>query len=634
MSAIYGVVGLGVRPVEAGELDRMRAPMAHWGPDAGGTWREGAAGLGQLVAVRTAEDEHEDGPLQLPSGTVVTVAGRLDNRDELCRDLGVPAGERPRTADGRLAALAYERWGGDAFVRLLGDWALAAWHPRDRRLVLARDHYGQTALYYHRAGDSLVFASSLKGVLAHPQVPRRLNELQLARSLVLEVADGGATMYEQVRRVPTAHVVTFDAQGLRTREYWSLLDVEEVRLGSDDAYVERLLELLGAATAARLRSREPVAVTLSAGLDSGIVTALAAQASGEARLKAYTSRPAFPEVAAEMPGVLVDEWPGARLVASRFANVDHVAVDGAAVTPLAAIEHSLSMHDEPEHALPNLPWVHALLNAASAGGAGVLLTGQYGNGGLSWPGDPQQALGALMARRPGLAARRLRHVSRQSRYGWAGAIAHGLVLPVRARLTAARLQREPMLRPAWQHSVIAPRFAAGIGLLEAARENGWDPAFTRASARERRLAYLLPGRLPTGAWWHQRSAAHGIDMRDPTADARVLEFCVGTPDDQFARDGHDRWLARRALSALVPGSTAFNQRRGAQGADFAHRLRADAAAVTAVVDRLAASPAVAEYLDVGTLRATWDAIAAGGSEGVQDVARVLAFGLFVEAIAG
>jgi asparagine synthase (glutamine-hydrolysing) len=240
---------------------------------------------------------------------------------------------------------------------------------------------------------------------------------------------------------------------------------------------------------------------------------------------------------------------------------------------------------------------------------------------------------ALAAGEPRLAAQRLRHLSRASRYGWGGALWHGLVVPTRSRLAADRMRREPARRPEWRSSVIAPHFAARIGLRDAMRASGWDPEFTRASPRERRLAYLLPGKLPTGAWWHQRSAAQGVEMRDPTADVRVLEFCIGTPDEQFARDGHDRWLIRRALAGLVPPEVAWNTRRGAQGADIAYRLRADARAVSAAVERVAASGAAREYLDVNALRRSWAGVAAGGSDGVRQVAGALAFGLFLIGLA-
>ena len=165
-----------------------------------------------------------------------------------------------------------------------------------------------------------------------------------------------------MRRLPSARLLSFDARGVCTREYWSLMDAPEVRLASDEEYVERALDLLAAAVRARLRSSAPLAATLSAGLDSAAVTALVARELRGAPLTAYTARPAYPEVAAELPDALVDEWPGAQLVAARYENVEHVAVDGREVTPLRAIEHSLAVHDEPEHAVPNLPWVRALLD--------------------------------------------------------------------------------------------------------------------------------------------------------------------------------------------------------------------------------------------------------------------------------
>lgn len=635
MSAIYGLVRLDGPDVGESELAAMRAPMEYWGRDGGGAWREGRAGFGQLVARRTAEDEYERGPVLVAEGSVVvTPAGRIDNRDELCVELGVPVPERPGTPDGRLIALAYERWGEEAPCRLLGDWAFAAWHARERRLVLARDHYGQTAMYWHRSGSTFAFASSMKGLLALPGLSCRLNELRLAEMLVLCAADGVPTLYEGVNRLPTAHVLTFDEHGARTREYWSLMDVPEIRLARDEEYVERAVDLLTTAVRARLRGAGSVATTLSAGLDSAAVTALAARELDGARLTAYTARPAYPEVAAEMPELLVDEWPGAQAVAARYANVDHVAIRGVDVTPLAAIERSLWMHDEPEHAVPNLPWITALLDQAREDGAAVLLTGQMGNGSLSWPGDSRRALGRMAAGDVAGALAALRHARAAGRGGWRGAIWRGVVRPLRELVTAERMRRDPARQPGFQLSVIAPRFAERVGLVDHVRASGWDPLLARARARERRLSYLLPGRLPVNAWWHQRIAAHGLDVRDPTADVRLLEFCVATPEDQFARDGHDRWLARRAAAPMVPPEIAWSRRRGAQGADIAYRLRADAPAVSQAVERLAASELVREYVDVGLVERNWQQVRAGGSEGVLELTRGLLFGAFLVRSAG
>ena len=122
-------------------------------------------------------------------------------------------------------------------------------------------------------------------------------------------------------------------------------------------------------------------------------------------------------------------------------------------------------------------------------------------------------------------------------------------------------------------------------------------------------------------------------MRDPTTDVRVLEFCVGTPDEQFARDGKDRWLARRALARLAPPEVAWSTRRGAQGADIGYRLRADVAAVSAAVELITSSDVAREYLDVRMLRQSWHGVVGGGSQGILAVTRALAFGLFLTGFA-
>lgn len=629
MSAIYGLVRLDGPNITEDELETMRRPMAYWGADDARAWRDGGAGLGQLVARQTAEDEHERGPVILAGGAVVAVAGRLDNRDELCRELGIAPRERPQTPDGAIGARAYERWGGDAPRRLLGDWALAAWHPRERRLVLARDHYGQTALYYHRAGRSLAFASSLKGLLALPGVPRRLNELRFAQTAVLWADDGFPTVYEEIERLPPGHVVDFDEGGVRKREFWHLRDVAPVRLPSDRAYVEEFLELFAAAVRARLRGDGPVAATLSAGLDSAAVTALAARALGDRPLTAYTGRPAFPEVAAEMPAVLVDEWPGAQLVARAFPNVRHVASRGREKGVVEAMERSLWIHEQPEHAAANLPWVLALLEEAAAAGHRVLLTGQMGNGGVSWAGDDAAVLRALAALDARAAARALRHARDLGRGGWPGAVLRGLVRPLRRRLRAESMRRDPRRQPGWTSAPLAPAFVERIELRARLRASGWDPAGARASALERRLGYLLPGVHPVGAFWHEKSAAHRLDVRDPTMDVRLLEFCFALPDEQFASHGHDRWLMRRAVDQLVPGPVAWNRRRGAQAADFAHRLRADAARVDETLRALAASDTVRAYLDVPRLESACRAVGAGASTPAFELSRGLLLGLFL-----
>src|SRR6266542_1356280 len=246
-------------------MQAMAEAIRYIGPDGGSAVFAGDAALGQLVRFVTPESQHERGPVTLASRVVITSAGRIDNRDELIDLLGI-AGDRARVTTTALAAAAYERWGRAAPRRIHGDWAFAAWDPNARQLFLARDHFGNTALYYHHAARTFTFASSRKALFALEHVPRRLNEIRLAQHLVLWIADGAATFHEEIFRVPAGHTLTITPAGVVDERYWVPEEIEEIRLPSDSAYVERFLELFTAAVRARVRTNRGIATTLSSGL--------------------------------------------------------------------------------------------------------------------------------------------------------------------------------------------------------------------------------------------------------------------------------------------------------------------------------------------------------------------------------
>lgn len=606
MSAIYGLVRLDGGPVGARELAAMAGPMAYWGPDGGGTWSEGSGGLGQLVLATTPEAAHERGPVEVLGGeAVVTAAARLDNREDLCHELRLDRD----TADGAIVAAAYERWGEGAVRRLFGDWSFAAWHARERRLVLARDHYGQTALYHHFDGATFAFASSLKGLLALPHVPRGLDELRLAQWLAAWVVDATNTLHEGVRRLPPAHVLVVSPEGARTREYWHPDEVPEVRLASDAEYVERFLELFSAAVRTRLRSTGGVASTLSAGLDSGAVTALAAHASGGPELTALTAVPAYREAAAARPGDLVDEWPLAAFVAARCPGIDHVAVDGRDAPPIAAVERSLDVHEELAWAMASLPWIFALLERCRDGGARVLLSGQMGNGGVSWAGGRDRALGKLLAGDVRGAAGNLA-AQRRAGAGWPTAVRRELAGPLRRRISGELRRRRALAGETVVGPLVAPAFARRLDLANRMRDSGHDHTHVRSAGREFRLAVLLPGVNAVGSLWHEKGAAYGIDVRDPTADVRLLEFCLGVPEEQWSRGDTDRRLMRVAMAGLLPDEVRWNRRRGRQSADAAFRLRTHADEMDRALEQITASRAASSYLAIDALRVQWAAIRA------------------------
>ncbi|MGB8846774.1 MAG: hypothetical protein WCC73_13905, partial [Terracidiphilus sp.] len=161
MSGIYGVYRYDGAPVDPRWLERMKEAMACYGPDGSACQILGPVGMGHLLLKINPEDAFDCQPLRGDRGLVVSTA-RLDNRDALLEIFSVASADARRISDAQLVSLAFDHWGEEVCSHLEGDWALAAWDPKDRRLYLGRDVFGAAALYYFEGKGFIAFASNLK----------------------------------------------------------------------------------------------------------------------------------------------------------------------------------------------------------------------------------------------------------------------------------------------------------------------------------------------------------------------------------------------------------------------------------------------------------------------------------------
>jgi len=585
MSAIFGVIS----PQATDKLAVMDAALAHWGPDGGGLWHDAHCGLGQRLLFNTPEAVHEQLPRRVEDARLaITAEARLDNRPELCDQFAIPPADRPTTPDSELILRAYLKWGEESPDHLLGDWSFAVWHPDERKLFLARDHHGNTSLVYWQEGERFTFASDPKALYAIG-APRQLNELYLAQVLISWPAyHGPQTVDLDIQRLPPAHAMTVTPQGTRVWRYWRLEDTPELRLPSRDDYVQGFLAVYDRAVRDRLRSHRPVGVTLSGGLDSGSVTALAARTLGEQgkRLTAFTAVPLYDTSGTVGPRSFGDESHFASFSAAHWPNVDHHLLKSAHITPIQGIHRTLAIMPEPAHAASNFFWINDLLDQAQAHGLGTLLTGQGGNATVSWTGAP-----ALRSR---LAA---------FRGGWKEGLRRNLPLWALRPLMAWRMQRQT-----WEGAAIRADFARRIDLAKRrVAAMGTDITLQESwrSPQDGRYAFLQPGASRGGHLWARRGAAAGLEVRDPTLDKRVMAYTLAVPDPIFdSPDGGDRWMMRAAMADLLPDEVRLNRKRGRQSADLAGRLRVSADEVEAALAAVDVAPANV-YVDVVKMRRAW-----------------------------
>lgn len=597
MSGIFGIFNRDGRPVARSVLEIMQRAMLEWKPDAYSVWLDGPAGLGQIRLFSTQEHKGEKLPfIDTTHALIFTASGRVDNREELIRQLKIR--NRPSAiGDGELMLYAYLNWREESPVRIYGDWSFAVWHPKEHRLFLARDHCGYTALYYYVDAHIFAFASSLKALLALKLAPIEVDELYLAQVLVSwSASKGERTLHKPIKRLPQAHCLAVTPLRHDVRQFWRLDKTVELRLSRREDYVDAFREVFDEAVRCRLRSYGDIAVSLSGGLDSGsVITTAARFMSGKSeRLRAFTAVPLSDTNKYVKDNRFGNEFSLAKATALQAGNVELYPVNAETTSPIQAIRKQLLIQNDPCIGASNAFWGMEIMHKAGLHGCRVLLTGQKGNGGISWNGS--------VFSQP---------IWFQLRYlGWKQWIKEATkrYTPVEILKSYRIMQKQK--NGFWKSSAINHNFADRLNLFELML-NAPDSNLSSILRHpwEFRHNAVKPGCTGDGSLMHAMCTAHGLQVRDPTADVRVLAFSLSVPDHIFMdpKTGLDRWLVREAMKGRLPDEVRLNRGRGRQAADLVTRLRMYADEVECALDELAHGAAPA-YVDVPYMREVWQMI--------------------------
>ena len=497
--------------------------------------------------------------------------------------------------DTQIIAAAWDRWGDNALDYIIGDFALIIWDVQQRTLTLARDPFGQKPLFYCHQSSLAAAASMPAGLHALAEVPRRADQERVAEFLALIPEAGPRSFFAGVSRVEPGQIVTLRRAGVSARRYWPG-PITPIRYLRSKDYAEALRERFDAAVGARLRGVDGiVAAHLSGGLDSSAVTGTAARLLGaNGAVLALTSVPRAGFAGPVSPRQFGDEWELAAATAALYPNVRHIAVrtDG---NPVEELGCAFDFYERPFPNLPNIRWWHATNAAARDAGATVLLTGATGNMTISYNGLDvlpewfargrwmKLAQTTLALRRHGYSAKSM------------AARAIGPFLPNRVwKLARTSATSEATFR---QVTALNPNpglendaFRNGAGTFDA------RPPRDTWAARFRGLGWVDPGPFNKGAL-----AGWGLDVRDPTADRRVVEFCLAIPPEQFLVDAVPRSLARRAFADRLPLAVVDERRIGYQAADWIEALADARAQLRTELDRISDCEEAATLIDIARL---------------------------------
>ena len=533
----FGKCNLDGKPVDAQELQKVRDLLARYGPDAEDFFCQDNVGVIYRAFHITKESRLENQPHVFPSGSVLTWDGRLDNREDLIGQLGDKFSTV--STDVSIVAAAYERWGTDAFVRLVGDWAISIWDQASRSLLLAKDFIGTRHLYYSIDKDQITWSTILDPLVLLSDHSFVLQEEYIAGWLTFFPAPH-LTPYVGIHSVPPSSFVCAAMGTLQVKKYWEFDPTRKIRHHSDAEYEEHFRLVFAESVRRRLRSSSPVLAELSGGMDSSSIVCMAdrliARAEAETpRLDTvsyyddsepnWNERPYFAKVEAQRGragchiDVASDKSFGFDSDSNRFA-----VLPGAAGGRLTSATRQFA-------------------TCVISQGNRVLLSGIGGDeftGGLPTPVPELSDL--LVEMRFKTLAHQLIAWGLSKRQPWF----HLFLESFRQFLPLALVGTPAHMRPArWlRRDFVARNRAALTGYQSRLKLFGSLPSFqeniSTLDGMRRQLACALTACEPP------------YEKRYPYLDRDLLEFIFAIPREQLVRPYQRRSLMRRALVGIVP----------------------------------------------------------------------------------
>ncbi|MBB6551152.1 asparagine synthase (glutamine-hydrolyzing) [Nonomuraea rubra] len=516
---------------ERGTAQDMTDTMACRGPDDEGLWTDRHAAIGhrRLAIIdleggrqpMIAEDEGRE-------QAVLTYSGEVYNFEELREELS-GRGHRFRTrSDTEVVLRAYLEWGEDLAGHLNGMFAFGIWDARSESLLLVRDRMGIKPLYYYPTPHGVLFGSEPKAILANP-LARRVLDADGLRELLAFVKTPEHGVLSGMYEVRPGQLVTVSRQGLVKRRYWELSSHEH----QDDvgSTVKTVRGLLDDIVARQLISDVPLCALLSGGLDSSMVTALAAKLLREQGLGTVRSFSVdFAGYTENFKPDLTRSTPDAPYVhqLARHAGSDHtdIVLDSAELMDPEVRAAVLRARDLPM-GIGDMDSSLYLLFKAIRGHSTVALSGESADevfGGYQWFHDPA-AVGA-------------------DTFPW-------LATPAgTSHVGAERLLKDDLARLVDLPGYRAERYRQALSEV---------PRLPGESGHERRMreiSYLHLTRFVQILLDRKdrMSMAVGLEVRVPFCDHRLVEYVFNVPWAMKTFDGREKSLLRAASADLLPDS--------------------------------------------------------------------------------
>ena len=557
MSAICGVFRKRASPEQCGEaINRMTESMKLIGPDSLNIRNFGPVTLAHQALIVSPHEKTNSQPLYLPDeGLSIVYDGRLYNRSEILETL--KDRPRPDAPDAHLLLKLYEQIGTKAFHKANGEFAVAIYDHRKQELLLARDPVGHRILYYADTPEFFAFASSTDALVTLPEIESGIDPVALAAHLLsaYEFALArGQTLHKAIRCQKPAHTVRINGKGVSEQRYHSFSQYLSTGNFSFDEAIEGLRYHTTRSVEDRIGSSQIVGTSLSGGLDSSGVTAIAARymQSKDRPIHAFSATP----TQAKDP-LSLEEIEHIKTIAVEFQNIEHHLIASDNIGPFSGLEKHIAEEDTPLG-----PFYYPYTRFSEEANTLGIRTYLTGNGGDILASNNGFGCFAhqLISNSPLSSPKQIIN-SLKKHHSIKGFIAQEILTPLFPEWINSLLLPKNKFRKKIENSSLKRDFIQDHDIDERLKD---ETLFHNKLFRDqlKRAAHIYDNGLSTFIT-PQFGRKQQVEFLHPLEDRLLIEFCLSLPIEYFGYGSQKRGFYREAMKGIIPNSVRSRNTKGA-----------------------------------------------------------------------
>jgi len=284
MCGIVGIVDCA--PVDAESIRAAAETLVNRGPDGSGVWTSENVGFGhRRLAILDLTNSGNQPMVSSDGRYVIVYNGEIYNFKAIRELLGSTQSDWQSQSDTEVILAAYSKWGTHCVDHFHGMFAFAIWDRQEKLLYAARDRMGVKPFYYYHSSNSFIFGSRPRAILSlKPELSRGIDKQAVRFYLEAGYVPAPWSIYPAIRKLPPAHWLVLDSNGVRMQRYWNFRQIQPERSWEDrneEDLLDELDELLLRSVRSRMVSDVPLGAFLSGGIDSSLIVAMMAKSSSQ-----------------------------------------------------------------------------------------------------------------------------------------------------------------------------------------------------------------------------------------------------------------------------------------------------------------------------------------------------------------